>query len=93
MLIIEKDKMIKINQLIKLKGGLAPHASPIMSEPIFGNRNSALEIVARDFIALDIISKLSNQDNLKIFEYGVLKLNFNNAAIGGGIWSPNSPIG
>jgi hypothetical protein len=48
-----------------------------MSEPRFGNRNSALEIVARDFIALDIISKEPNQYNLKISEYGVVGSNFN----------------
>ena len=84
MFIIEKDRTIKTNPSTKPNGGFAPHASPIMSEPRFGNKNSDLEIVARDFIALDIISKLSNQYNLKMFEYGVLKLNFDNAAIGGG---------
>jgi len=64
MLIIEKDKTIKINPSIKLKGGLAPHASPIISEPRLGNRNSALEIEARDFIEVDI-SKSNDSEVFK----------------------------
>jgi hypothetical protein len=56
---MEKERAIRIIPLIKLNGGLTPHASPMMSEPRFGNRNSDLEIVARDFIALDIVSRES----------------------------------
>ena len=53
MFIMEKDRKIKIKPSIKPNGGLAPHARPIISDPILGNRNSTLEIEAKDFIELD----------------------------------------
>ena len=45
-LIMVKDRAIRTSRLIRLMGGVAPQASPIMSEPRFGRRNSALEMVA-----------------------------------------------
>jgi hypothetical protein len=48
--IMAKDRTTKTAPLIKPKGGLAPQASPIISEPKFGRRNSDLETVANNFI-------------------------------------------
>lgn len=54
MFIMEKDNAIRIAPSIKPKGGLAPHASPIISEPRLGKRNSDLDILASSLIGVDI---------------------------------------
>jgi len=54
-LITEKDKTTMIIKLVKSIGEVAPQAIPIMSEPRFGRRNSALEITASNFIVSNII--------------------------------------
>ena len=58
MFIIEKDNVIRIAPSIKPRGGLAPHASPIISEPRLGKRNSDLDILASNFIGIDIALEL-----------------------------------
>ena len=52
-LIILKDRAIRTTKLVRLMGGVAPQASPIISEPRFGRRNSALETVANSFMVLN----------------------------------------
>jgi hypothetical protein len=54
-LIMMKESAIRIIPLIRLNGGLAPQASPMMREPRLGSRNSALETAAKDFKPLDMI--------------------------------------
>ncbi|MGD0028413.1 MAG: hypothetical protein ABSC91_05680 [Candidatus Bathyarchaeia archaeon] len=44
-MITAKERITKIAPLIKPKGGLAPQASPIISEPKLGRINSALETI------------------------------------------------
>jgi len=53
-LIMAKDKIIKTTNSPMLVDGIAPQASPIMSDPKLGSRNSALEMVASDFMVSDI---------------------------------------
>ena len=60
-LIMAKDKIIITTNSPMLVDGIAPQASPIMSDPKFGSRNSALEIVPSDFMvsnmALSIVCR------------------------------------
>jgi hypothetical protein len=49
-LIMTKDKTIRTIISIILVDRVAPQASPMMSDPKFGSRNSALETVASDFV-------------------------------------------
>ena len=58
MFIMENDNVVRIAPSIKPKGGLAPHASPIISEPRLGKRNSDLDILASSFIEVDIALEL-----------------------------------
>jgi hypothetical protein len=53
-LIIAKDKTILIAKSPRPVDGVAPHASPIMSEPRFGSMNSALERVPNVFTVPDM---------------------------------------
>jgi len=53
-LITAKDKIIITTKSPILVDGIAPQASPIMSDPKFGSRNSALEIAPSNFIVLSI---------------------------------------
>jgi len=56
-----KERTTKITPLIKLRGGLAPQASPMISEPKFGRRNSALETVASNFTLSNILVPTPNK--------------------------------
>ena len=53
-LITANDKTIRTNKSAMLVDGVAPQASPMISDPRFGNRNSALEIVPSDFMVSDM---------------------------------------
>jgi hypothetical protein len=54
-LIIVKDKTTRTAKSPMLVEGVAPQASPIMSDPRFGSRNSALEIVPSDLTVSNMI--------------------------------------
>jgi hypothetical protein len=47
-LIMVKDKIMRTARSPMLVDAAAPQASPIMSDPRFGSRNSALETVLKD---------------------------------------------
>jgi hypothetical protein len=49
-LIMVNDKAIRTTKSPILVEGVAPHASPIISDPRFGSRNSDLEMVPNDFM-------------------------------------------
>jgi hypothetical protein len=44
-LIMVKERASRTTRLVKPKAGVTPQASPMMSEPRFGSRNSALEMM------------------------------------------------
>jgi hypothetical protein len=48
-LIMEKDRIIMITKLLMLVEGIATQASPMMSDPKFGSKNSALKTMLSDF--------------------------------------------
>jgi len=60
-LIMVKDKSIKTTKSPMLMKGVAPQASPIISDPRFGSRNSALEIVPNDLMALNMALSTSKE--------------------------------
>jgi hypothetical protein len=45
-LMIVNERTIKITSSVRLKGGVIPYATPMISEPKLGKRNSALETIA-----------------------------------------------
>jgi len=53
-LIIAKESTTKATISVRPRGGLAPHATPIISEPRLGKRNSALEMIASCLMDSDI---------------------------------------
>ena len=59
-LIIANDNITKITTSPMLVEGFAPQASPMISDPRFGSKNSALEIVPTNFkdssIAASVVS-------------------------------------
>jgi hypothetical protein len=58
-LIIVKDRTIRTAKSTMLSEDVAPQASPIMSDPRFGSRNSALEMVPSDFMVSNMILSTS----------------------------------
>jgi hypothetical protein len=55
MFMIAKDKTTETARSVKPKGGVNPHASPIMREPRFGRRNSALETMPNKLIVSNML--------------------------------------
>ena len=55
-LIMTKDRIMRTARSPMLVEGVAPQASPIMSDPRFGSRNSARETVANDFMVSSILT-------------------------------------
>ena len=53
-LIITQDKAIITTKPLTLVDGVVPQASPIMSDPKFGSRNSALETVPNNRMVSNI---------------------------------------
>jgi len=53
-LIIVKDRIIITAKSPMLVDDVAPQASPMMSDPRFGSKNSALETVPSDFMVSSI---------------------------------------
>lgn len=64
-LIMENDKTIIIAKSPVLVEGVAPQASPMISDPRLGSRNSALEIVPSDFMILNMASDSQMQKQNK----------------------------
>jgi hypothetical protein len=54
-----KDRIIRTAKSTMLSEDVAPQASPIMSDPRFGSRNSALEIVPNDLMFSNMIVSTS----------------------------------
>jgi len=71
-LIIVKDKTIRTAKSLMLVEGVPSQASPIMSDPRFGSRNSALEMVPNDLMSLNMALSTS-KEHLRI-KACVLKL-------------------
>jgi len=51
------ESTIRMIISVKLRDGLAPHASPMMSEPRLGKRNSALEMIANCLMVFDFVKR------------------------------------
>lgn len=54
--IMVNDSNISRTIEVRLKVGLAPHASPMMREPKLGKRNSARDMIASCLMIFDIVS-------------------------------------
>jgi hypothetical protein len=54
-----KDRIIRTAKSTMLSEDVAPQASPIMSDPRFGSRNSALEMVPNDLMFSNMILSTS----------------------------------
>ncbi len=52
-LITKKEMSIEIIPFVWSRGGLIPHARPMIKDPRFGNKNSDREIFANSFVGVD----------------------------------------